>query len=74
MGFQSEVMSLCKISYLNFLPYEKENSFWKDILKILKYKTLKNDNTVQSRFSDFKFSDNLWFSDYFAKTIFQITT
>ena len=32
-------------------------------------------NTVQSRFSDIKFSDNLWFSDYFAKTIqFQFTT
>ena len=25
-------------------------------------------------FSDIKFSDNLWFSDYFAKTIFQFTT
>ena len=25
--------------------------------------------TVQSRFSDIKFSDNLWFSDYFSKTI-----
>ena len=30
--------------------------------------------TVQSRFSDIKFSDNLWFGDYFAKTIFQFTT
>ena len=30
--------------------------------------------TVQSRFSDIKFSDNLWFSDYFANTIFQFTT
>ena len=30
--------------------------------------------TVQSRFSDIKFSDNLWFSDYFSKTIFQFTT
>ena len=29
---------------------------------------------VQSRFSDIKFSDNLWFSDYFTKTIFQFTT
>ena len=28
--------------------------------------------TVQSRFSDNKFSDNLWFSDYFSKTNFQI--
>ena len=27
-------------------------------------------STVQSRFSEIKFSDNLWFSDYFAKTIF----
>ena len=27
--------------------------------------------TVQSRFSDIKFIDNLWFSDYFAKTIFK---
>ena len=27
--------------------------------------------TVQSRFSDIKFSDNLWFSDYFVKTNFQ---
>ena len=24
--------------------------------------------------SDFKFGDNLWFNDYFAKTIFQFTT
>ena len=30
--------------------------------------------TVQSRFSDVEFSDNLWFSDYFAKTIFQFAT
>ena len=30
--------------------------------------------TVQSRFSDIKFSDNLWFSDYFVITIFQFTT
>ena len=30
--------------------------------------------TVQPRFSDIKFSDNLLFSDYFAKTIFQFTT
>ena len=30
--------------------------------------------TVQSRFSDIKFSDNLWFSDYFTKTVFQFTT
>ena len=27
---------------------------------------------VQSRFSDFKFSDNLWFSDYFSKDHFSI--
>ena len=27
---------------------------------------------MQSRFSDIKFSDNLWFSDYFAKTFFSI--
>ena len=38
-------------------------------LKNLSYKS-----TVQSRFSDTKFSDNLWFSDYFAKTIFQFNT
>ena len=25
---------------------------------------------MQSWFSDIKFSDNLWFSDYFTKTIF----
>ena len=31
-------------------------------------------NTVQSRFSDIEFSDNLWFSDYFSKTSFQFTT
>ena len=31
-------------------------------------------NTVQSRFSDIKFMDNLWFSDFFSKTIFQFTT
>ena len=30
-----------------------------------------NQITVQSRFSDNKFSDNLWFSDYFTKNIFQ---
>ena len=30
--------------------------------------------TVQSRFSDIKFSDNLSFSDYFTKTVFQFTT
>ena len=29
-------------------------------------------NTVQSRFSDIKFSDNLRFSDYFSKTIFNL--
>ena len=29
--------------------------------------------TVHSWFSDIKFSDNLWFSDYFTKTIFQFT-
>ena len=48
--------------------------FLRDILKVLKYKTLKNDNTVQPRVSDIKSSDNLWFSDYFTKTIFQFTT
>ena len=32
------------------------------------------EGTVQSRFSDIKFSDNLGFSDYFSKTIFQFTT
>ena len=31
-------------------------------------------STVQSRFSDIKSSDNLWVSDYFAKTIFQFAT
>ena len=31
-------------------------------------------STVQSRFSDTLFSDNLRFSDYFTKTIFQFTT
>ena len=30
-------------------------------------------STVQSRFSDIEFSDNLWFSDYYSKTIFQFT-
>ena len=30
-------------------------------------------HSVQSQFSDIKFSDNLWFSDYFTKTIFQFT-
>ena len=30
--------------------------------------------TVQSWFSDIKFSDNLWLIDYFSKTIFQFTT
>ena len=34
----------------------------------------KFQGTVQSRFSDIKLSDNLWFSDYFSKTIFQFTT
>ena len=34
----------------------------------------KEPSTVQSWFSDIKFSDNLWFSDYFSKTIFQSTT
>ena len=29
---------------------------------------------VQSQFSDVKISDNLWFSIYFTKTIFQFTT
>ena len=28
---------------------------------------------LQSWFSDIKSNDNLWFRDYFAKTIFQIT-
>ena len=36
-------------------------------------KTAALKDTVQSRFSDIKFSDNLWFSDYFSKTIFQLT-
>ena len=31
---------------------------------------INNISTVQSRFSDIKFSDNLWFSDYFTKTVF----
>ena len=31
-------------------------------------------STVQSWFSDIKFSDNLWFSDYFTKTVFHFTT
>ena len=30
--------------------------------------------TVQSWFNDIKFVDNLWFSDYCTKTIFQFTT
>ena len=29
-------------------------------------------STVQSWFSDIKFSDNLWFSDYFTKTFFNL--
>ena len=36
------------------------------VLNLSKFNTC-----VQSRFSDIKFSDNLWFSDYFTKTIFQ---
>ena len=35
---------------------------------------VKSQSTVQSLFSHIKFSDNLWFSDYFSKTIFQSTT
>ena len=38
-----------------------------------KLRTVSNVYTVQSRFSDTKFSYNLWISDYFAKTIFQFT-
>ena len=51
-----------------------------DILDIVKEqfdanrKEWKFYHTVQSRFSEIKFSDNLWFSDYFSKTIFQFTT
>ena len=33
-----------------------------------------NFSTVPSWFSDIEFSDNLWFSDYFLKTIIQFTT
>ena len=33
----------------------------------------KEYSAVQSWFSDIKFSDNLWLSDYFSKTIFQFT-
>ena len=29
---------------------------------------------VLSQFGDIKFNDNLWFSEYFSKTIFQFTT
>ena len=36
--------------------------------------SLKYQITVQSRFSDITFSDNLYVSDYFSKTIFQFTT
>ena len=42
---------------------------------IIKCKCLKLfEITVQSRSSDIKFSDNLRFSDYFTKTVFQSTT
>ena len=29
-------------------------------------------HTVQFRFSDIKFSDNLWFSDYFQRPFFNL--
>ena len=29
-------------------------------------------STVQSRFSDIKFSDDLWFSEYFSKTFYNL--
>ena len=49
--------------FFNFFQEEKEQKW-----------ITSNINTVQSQFSDVKFSDNLWFSDYFPKTIFQFTT
>ena len=56
---------------------ENVNFIWESLSKgRAKFKQV---STVQSRFSDIKFSDNLWFSDYkeslyFTKTIFQFTT
>ena len=40
----------------------------------MKKQIRENINAVQSRFSDIKFTNNLWFSDYFSSTIFQFTT
>ena len=33
-----------------------------------------HNDTVKSGVRDTKFSDNLWFSDYFTKTVFPFTT
>ena len=55
--------------------------FWAQTKDLSRYKDftykhllrMKNySNTVQSRFSDFKFSDNLWFSDYHSGLIINV--
>ena len=55
--------------------YREVRSHWIDIVENYKQAIIWKMCSivaVQSRFSDIKFSDNLWFSDYFEKTIFSI--
>ena len=68
--------------FQNFLndqtsPAFKNKCFIKRLVKPQVHKNEKNIVqkvcTVQFRFSDIKFNDSLWFSDYFAKNIFQFT-
>ena len=67
-------LDVVKVEMRNVLPADK-SSLKNNEFDIIRCNTLVFSNigiTVQSRFSDNKFSDNLCFSDYFTKTIFSI--
>ena len=58
----------------NFTPLKSKPTYLQYIHNGVKAisKSILQDK-VQSQFSDIKFSDTLWFSDYFTKTVFQFT-
>ena len=63
-----------KVEMRNVLPADK-SSLKNNEFEIIRCNTLVFTNigsTVQSGFSNIKFSDNLWFSDYFTNTVFSI--
>ena len=63
------------VAHFSLLTFFKNFNFWSNLLLKMSQIFVGSEvvqSTMQSRFSDIKFSDNLWISDYFTKTIFSI--